>query len=120
MRDVRIRGGFGKRDMGHTERACVAAEPRDPRQQVGMRRSGEQCGKQRVFLCTCKIDVLDRVGRWLSINIRAQTHPRDARCCLHGEHALCGNFVPVRNGWLRYSNTTGEFRDTANRLNRFA
>jgi len=38
----------------------------------------------------------------------------------NGEYALCGNFVPIRNRWLRNTDAPGEFGDAADGLDRCA
>ena len=119
-RQVRSRGGFGERDMRDAERAGIAAEPRKARKQVGIRSTREQRRQQGVLARPREIDLVDFACRRLAIEIGAQAHTRDAGCCLDGEHALCGNLVPVGDGWLRYANTTGEFGDAADRLYCFA
>ena len=78
--------------MRDPERACVAAEPRKPREQVGVGRAREQRGEERVFLRAREIDLVDLAGRRLAIEIGPQPHARDAGRCLDGQHALGGNF----------------------------
>jgi hypothetical protein len=105
--------------VGEAERARIAAEPREAREQRRIGRAGEQCGEQRVFLCAREIDLVDG-GRRLAIEIRAQADACDAGCSLHGEYAFCGNLVPVRHGRLRYADAPGEFRHSADCLYGFA
>ena len=119
-REIRSRRGFGESDMRDAERAGIAAEPRKARKQVGIGSTREQRRQEGVLARPREVDLVDFACSRLAIKIGTQAHTRDAGCCLNGEHALCGNLVPVGDGWLRYPNTAGEFGDAANRLYCFA
>ena len=97
----RVRVGAARRlrerRMREPERARVAAQGRQARQQRGIGRAREQRDEQRVFLRARGIDFVDshRPCRLLGIEIgpqRSRDHPGRG---LDRQDALCGNMRPV-------------------------
>ncbi len=106
--------------MGAAKRRGVAAQPRDLTKQFVRRRTRKQCGKQRVFLGACRIDGIDGIifhGR-LATKIGAKLLTRHAGRRFDGDHPLCRNAVPVRNGRLRNADFAGKLDHAACRVDR--
>src|SRR5262249_42070028 len=90
--------GLGERRMGHAERARVAAQVAEPRQQYRVGCARQQGREQRVFLRARRIDVVDRYG--FAIEVRPQNVPRNAGDGLDRNDALGWNSRPVGDGRL--------------------
>ncbi len=64
------------------------------------------------------IDLINLAEVGLAIEVGPQSHARNTCRGFDSKHALGGNFVPVRHGWLRNSNAPREFGNPANSLDR--
>ena len=115
---VGMGGGFGERDMRHPERAGIAAQLGQIRQQLRVRRACEQRGDQRVFLRARRIHFVDVAGHLFSaVQIGPQSGAIDAGDGFDRNDPLRGNASPVGDGRLRNTNLTRKLADTAGGAN---
>ena len=103
-----------------TCRSC-AAQSRQPRQQIGVRRARQQGRQQRVFLGARDIDFIDGGGRFGDgVKVGAEPIAGDAGHCFNSNHPLRRNANPIRDRRLRNTNFISQRANATSRLDRFA
>jgi hypothetical protein len=115
--DGRGRRCLAERRMGHAERRSIGAQRGEAPQQISVRSAPQQGREQRIFACARRVGLVDGDGVRSAVEVGAQHGAIDVCHAFNRQHALGGNVLPTRHGWLRNADFAGERANAASGTN---